>query len=81
MCHPDPDLRSLALHAVERRPDEPRPPLIRNHPRPHLPRRLVPHVLPVPALKLSDPMSFVVLIKPDDPAGRHEAAAASSARR
>jgi len=40
----------------------------RDDPRPALPRRVVPDVLAVAALELSDPMTFRILMKPDDPA-------------
>ena len=42
------------------------PALGRQHPRTHLPRRIVPHVLPVPALEIGDPVPFLVGMKPDD---------------
>jgi hypothetical protein len=36
------------------------------HPGPHLPWRLVTHMLPVPTLKLGYPLTFGVLVKPDN---------------
>jgi len=48
--------------------DESAPPLLGLHPRPHLPRWVVSHVLAVPALQLCDPVPFVVLMKADDAA-------------
>ena len=60
-----------------------RTPLRRQHPGPQLPWRIVPHMLPMAAFEVRDPMTFVVGVKTDDPAryrrgrvvvGRHLAA-------
>jgi hypothetical protein len=36
------------------------------HPNPHLPRRIVAHVLRVSALEISHPVAFVIGVIPDD---------------
>ena len=46
--------------------DEPPASFRRQHPRPVLPRWVVPHVLTVTALEFSDPVALVVLMKADD---------------
>ncbi len=43
-----------------------RPALRADHPWPVLPRRVVPHMLIVAALELSNPMTLLVLMKPHD---------------
>lgn len=55
------------LHATKRAADEARPAGFRCDPRPRLPRRLVPHMLRVTALEVGDPMTFIILMEPDDP--------------
>ena len=52
----------LALHPA---PDPRRPPFLRRHPLPHRPRRIVPHMLPMPTLQPRRPVPFLILIKPD----------------
>jgi hypothetical protein len=42
------------------------PPLLREDPRPAHKRRLMAHVLPMPACQISDPIAAVVLMKADD---------------
>jgi hypothetical protein len=57
-----------ATHAAEYGAEERAAPLGRRHPRPHLPRRVVPHVLRVAALELGHPMLFLVAMETHDPA-------------
>jgi hypothetical protein len=59
--HPD------TLHASQSLADETRTSRFGRHPRPRLPRRIVPHVLRVAALELGNPMSFIILMEADDP--------------
>lgn len=40
-----------------------------SRPRPHLPRRVMAHVLSMPTIKLGDPVAVFVLVEPGDAAG------------
>src|SRR5690242_9456815 len=62
--------RLIAAHAVELDPDPRRPAFRRGHPRAYLPRRIVPHVLRVPALELGHPVTVLVLMITDDRAAQ-----------
>ena len=54
--------------ARQRLSHPPGAPFRRRHPLPHLPGRVVPHVLAVAALELGDPVSLLVLMEAGDPA-------------
>jgi hypothetical protein len=41
-------------------------PLRSHHPRPHLPRRTMPYVLPMPTVELGNPIAPLILMKPDN---------------
>jgi len=57
-----------ALNAQQLLPDKSPSTCLGHHPRPVLPRRIVAHVLGVPALEIGDPMLFFVLMESDDAA-------------
>jgi hypothetical protein len=57
-----------ASDALKFRADVGRAPFECHHPRTQLPRRIVPHVLAVPALQIRNPVPFIVLVESDDAA-------------
>jgi hypothetical protein len=56
----------VAFFAVKDRAQTAPAPLARNHPLPVHPRRIVPHVLAVPAVQVGNPMALLVLMETDD---------------
>ncbi len=68
----DSDLIAPGLHvpitkgAIEESIKPAGPPFCRRDPRPDLPRGVVPSVLGVPAFEVRHPVTFVVLVKPND---------------
>jgi hypothetical protein len=63
-----PALPLNAFRASELSANARRAPFPRRHPRTTLPRRIMPHVLRVPALKVGDPIAAIVLMESDNPA-------------
>ena len=61
--------RAFTFLAIERLADELLPAFFRQHPGPADHRRLVPHMLAVPALEIGDPIAVLVQVKADDKAG------------
>jgi hypothetical protein len=55
----------IAFLAFQRPPDPFRPRLLVQHPLPHYPWRIMPHMLAMPALQLRRPMPRFILIETD----------------
>ena len=58
--------RRVAQHAVQHLAEPRAATLLREHPRPQLPRRIMPHVLVVAAGQFRDPVALIVLMKACD---------------
>src|SRR6478736_806455 len=72
-CREDPSttpdfesLAAIAANALELRSEQLLTAARCDDPWPHLPRRIVPNVLRMPARELGDPVPFVVLMESDD---------------
>ncbi len=72
-------LRRRALYAVDSRAEERASAVFSEHPRSHLPGRIVTHVLSVAAVEVGNPEAALVLVKTDD--GAHTAQFKDATRR